>query len=134
MESGDSDENKITRFFTNRVIRLSKKYAPQSADNNIVWILSKIKTLIVVSISYVTFGEYAKSLNLRHFAYFVITHCRTKVLPASWFLVCIHFRLSVSVSTLSTRWEPDFSQIGFFYYSLIIENIVQNIFKAQSYY
>ena len=47
----------------------------------------------------------AKSYDLRHFACFVIAYWRTIVLSASPFLACDHFRKSLSVSTLSTRWE-----------------------------
>ena len=43
---------------------------------------------------YVAFVINAKSRYFIHFAYFVIAHCRTFVLPASRFLVCVHFRSS----------------------------------------
>ena len=43
---------------------------------------------------YVAFVINAKSQSFIHFAYFVIAHGRTFVLPASRFLVCVHFRSS----------------------------------------
>ena len=70
-------------------------------------------TLLMSFFIYEAFGINAKRRNFIHFAYFVIAHCRTSVLSASRFLVCVHFRSSVSVSTLSTRCNRTYSTVVF---------------------
>ena len=57
-------------------------------------IQSMCYTLLTGIFIYVAFVINAKSRYFRHFACFVIAHCRTFVLPASRFLACVHFRSS----------------------------------------
>ena len=57
---------------------LSKKNASQSANKK-QSLSSQINFVLMVGFyMYVVFGKYAKNQYFKHFAYFVITHCRTQ--------------------------------------------------------
>ena len=81
---------------------------------------------------YVAFVINAKSQYLVHFAYFVIAHCRTFVLPASRFLVCVHFRSSYQCVDFSDtlKLRAHFLFIYFVYYFNCVHCILAIVMGA----
>ena len=73
-----------------KLYRHSKLPAPQSAG----FLFNDLMTLLSTSLP--------KAYYLRHFACFVMAHCRTIVLSASPFLACDQFRKSVVVEIART--------------------------------
>ena len=73
---------------------------------------------------YVAFVTNAKSRYFIHFAYFVIAHGRTFVLPASRFLVCVHFRSSSQrVDFIDTLNAVKLKFYSVIFYSGLVSNL-----------
>ena len=73
---------------------VEKERTAKLIQKNSSSLVKNITSLLMSFFIYVAFVINAKSRYFIHFAYFVIAHCRTFVLPASRFLVCVHFRSS----------------------------------------
>ena len=121
----------MTIYTGNSGKKAEKKNAPQSEQQkNISSLVKNITSLLMSFFIYVAFVINAKSWYFIHFAYFVIAHCRTFVLPASRFLVCVHFRSSSQRVDFIDTLKESAEQIPYFFAYKLYTNLTSRRTKA----